>query len=213
MSLNDRIRWKALERRTATAYFAAGVTFLVSIVLTVQEVLPLLNTAGALLVVGGLLATFAGLFGTYPWVKDAAPRLARIGLATTVVASSAITALFVVVVGSNLLFGTPIQGAGSPSAAPVLFMVTLVSAGVSFLLYGIAALRTGVPSRAIGALMLTPALAWPGYMAAHHLVGEQISYLPLVVFAIVSVVFLTIGHRLSSTPSVDTAESPSDSAA
>lgn len=211
MSKTVNIPWKSLEGQAATAFLVAGVLFPVGLVLTVQDASSILDTVSPFLAVGALVATFVGLFGMYPRLAEPAPKTALAGVLSATVALLAIVTLLVSVVGSALLFGTSLQG--EVGIAPVMFLLTLVTAGLSFLLFGVAGLRTGVPSRVVGALMLVPAVAWPGYMAVDRLLPGDIRFLPIAVFAVVALALLGVGYRLWTEPApVDRRERDSEPA-
>ena len=112
-------------------------------------------------------------------------------------------------VGSALLLGTPMQG--EIGVAPVLFLLGLVTAGLSFLTFGVTSVRTRVPWRTVRMHLLIPAVAWPGYMAVDRLLPGDIRFLPLVVFSVVSLVLLAIGYLLrTGPPPVDRRERESE---
>jgi hypothetical protein len=209
MSETITVPWGSLEKGAAPAFIIAGVAFLVGLVLTVQDAVSVLNTLSAFLAAGALLTTFVGLLGMYPRLDDSAPRLALVGVLAAAVALVSVTTLLAYVVGSALLLGTPMQG--EIGIAPVLFLLGLVTAGLSFLTFGVASVRTRVPSRTVGMLLLIPAVAWPGYMAVDRLLPGDIRFLPLVVFAVVALVLLAIGYLLrTGTAPVDRRERESE---
>lgn len=186
---------ESLAKWTPTAFLAAGVLFLLGLGLTVQEMSSIANTLSPFVAVAAFIATFIGLFGLYTWLAETDSRLPLAGLLLAALALLSVLVLLVYVVGSNLLLGTPLQGEGVPAGINILFLLTPVSAGLSFLVYGVASLLTSTPSQVVGVLMMVPVLAWPGYVVVEQVLGV-VDLNPIAVFVVVAVTLLVIGYLL-----------------
>jgi hypothetical protein len=145
-------RWDSFERWSATAFLTAGVLWLLDTVLLGIELfagVSILGTPGPLnpvLYVSGVVAAIVGLLGLYPGLSGRMPRLARISAGLVVVAGAATVVLLVWFVTVTLL--------NRPDPPGVLLILSILVAALGLLLFGIAGVRTGVPSRAVGLLVL-----------------------------------------------------------
>lgn len=186
---------KRLESWTSTAFLVAGALFLVALGLTVQELSTAAQAVSPFIAIGAFVATFVALFGMYSRLPGPNSTFAIAGVFTAALAVISVLSQLVYVVGSHLLLGTALQGRNSPPAATVLFLVILVSFGLSFLFYGIASLRNGDTPGMIGGLMLVIVLVWPGYAVLEQVLG-LIDFNPIAIFFLVAFALLAIGHLL-----------------
>lgn len=215
----DRVRarwWQSLERWSATVFLVAGGVWFVLLALAVYEA-HFRHANGAVLSMTDLLlllataAALVALLGFYPQVSAQAPRL-----------TDACAVLLVIGVGSFLIytFGIllgvftnrarelsylywrsiveSIDTGGSTGStttvADFFWIVVLLAILLGFLVFGIVSLRSRIPSRSVGVLMLLPAAA----VLVHALAGAVID-MPdpvLAEWAVISVVLLAVGYRL-----------------
>jgi hypothetical protein len=141
---------KSIKQYTAMAFVIAGVGrignetvhhFGTAVGLPVSDVVLDLTL---LLTYGGALL---GLLGIFFLTDDLLPRLSRTGVLLIGLTSGSIIAS---------LFGTYVIGGESPQGILLLIPVSFyVFSTLSFLVFGIASLRTRVPSRGVGYLLLT----------------------------------------------------------
>lgn len=171
-----------VKEYSSTLFFGAGVLMLAALSISQLRDLSVLsspqwvhNLLGPL----GVAFTAYGLLVFYPWVADAAPRLARASAGLSLIASGAISVAILGASGAAVLTETTITS--PPDWVPVFYFLTIVCLSLGFLLYGIASVRTRVPSRSVGLAMLVPAV-----MLAALFIGETMfgltAYLPRVVF-------------------------------
>lgn len=99
-------------------------------------------------------AVALGLLGIYSRLAEASPRLSRAGL---VAVGITVVSIAVAVVGKSL-FGAEPSGVGALVSIVVSVSFYLCSS-LSFLLFGIACVRTRVPSRTVGYLLLVAVLS------------------------------------------------------
>lgn len=207
-------RWESLSKHTSTLFFGAGILLLAAMSISQLRATTLLssprwlhNFIGPL----GVAFTAYGLVVFYPWVADAAPRLARAGAAVSMVAGGAIS---VAIVGASIaavLTGSTMTD--PPGWIPILYFSCIVSLSVGFLLYGVASVRTHVPSRSVGLAMLSPAVLLFALFVGEGVLGVQ-GYLPRIVFIATPVYLLVLGYIVrTGTSAVDREETPIESPA
>lgn len=153
----------------------------------------------------GLWFVFGGLIGLYPRVADQSPRLSTGGLWTSGVAWVAWT---VTLSASILVDLTSERTLADPGSwGPPLLAGAFVLAVLSFLVYGIASTRSGVPSRTVGFLLLIPVAALLGQavlLVSKIVTGEVVAVLQLGFGAVTAVVLFAVGYLLRS----ETGEAP-----
>lgn len=156
MAYVDNARWESLERWSATAFIVAGALFLITSILFGSETITDISHPWwltGLFGLSGLLASFTGLAGVYPQLTDRAPRVARAGVTTMVIAGIALVAFPLCQIGKT--WGLDLQ-----PLPIVVFLLAILGTIGGFLLFGIASLRTRVPSRAVGGLLLATATSF-----------------------------------------------------
>lgn len=139
----------------------------------------------------GHLVALVGLVSLYPALVDRLPRLARMAVAVAVVP----------LVGWALLSGTQLLtvagiGASLTEAIPaVLSLLVIGSTIFAYTLFGIATVHVGTDARAVGALVLAPAvllttlLVTVAVTSASALVG-------VIIGGGLALVLLALGYRL-----------------
>lgn len=95
-----------------------------------------------------------GLLGIYSHLAEASPRLARAGLVAVVIT---VVSIVLAIVGKGL-FGAEPTGVGA-LVSIVLSVSFYLCSSLSFLLFGVACVRTRVPSRTVGYLLLVAVLS------------------------------------------------------
>lgn len=139
-------RKASLASVSALAFVVAGLGVLANEVLHQLGSIPVIMDLTILITYGGVTL---GLLGIYSRVAEASPHLSRAGL---VAVGITVVSIAVAVVAKGLL------GAEPSGVAVILSMIVSVSfylcSSLSFLLFGVACVRTRVPSRAIGYLLL-----------------------------------------------------------
>ncbi|MFB6137623.1 MAG: hypothetical protein ABEJ42_04700 [Halobacteriaceae archaeon] len=183
--------WHRLERRAATCFLVGGMLLVGSPTHIVLEefvgvALPTWFVAG--IVLTGLVAVFLGVLGVTRSLRAPAPTLALASAVLAAVAAVEVTALLAWIFGAALPAGTDWLGGGPPDAA---FVAVAVTATLAFVGAGGGSLRTGVPSRRVGALLLLAASPWLGTLGATAVWGSAVPpwvallvYLPVPVAAL-----------------------------
>lgn len=150
-------RGGSAERRSSIAFFVAGVVWLGDTLLLGLELFRLFPSGllNSGLVLTGLICSLLGLICLFRRLADQAPRLA---LASTGVAVAGGAAIVVQIVwGTVAMLVTAIS---SPPGITTLLLGLLALGG--FVAFGITSLYTGIPSRLIGVLFFTYAIAFVG---------------------------------------------------
>lgn len=210
MPIFDTSVWSALERRSGDAFLIAGVLLLASpthIVLESFLNVPLPTWLVASVILPGLIATLIGLGGLYPQLSNRASWAAGIGGVFTTLAGVTLLVLFGWIIGDGVLTATTGTTVGSPPA--FVFLSLPVTMTLAFLLFGIAGLRDAVPSRRVGALLLSFALPWLVVLAATPVYGSAFPrWLTLAIYGPIPVVMLATGYTLRM-DSLSTVRGPS----
>lgn len=191
-------RWKSLEERRAMAFLVAGVLWLADTVLlgielfTGVSILGTPGTVNPILYMSGLVAAIVGLLGFYPELAGRTPRLARISAVLVAVAGVAISVLLVWLVTVTLL--------GQPDPPGVLLILSLLVVVLGFILFGIASVQTGVPSRTVGFLVLAiPTTLFAGLVLGYVLYsGDSPDWTSPAIGVVMSLLLLAIGVLLRS---------------
>lgn len=198
-------RWDSLEPWSPTLFLVAGP--LVLVVLTVELIrwltgVTIPEVAYWPLFPLGMGLSLVGLIGLYPSLVGRARRLALTGLALGLLGVVALlggTAVLVVTAPPGPYPGN----LGVPGIAFLLGLLVFVPA---FGLYGVAALRTGTPSRRIGALLLVVSLvqfvellgALFVFPSADGAIAYSASYLlfETVTYGTIVTAMITVGYTL-----------------
>lgn len=200
MSIVSTRRGGSLEQWSPTVFLVAGVLWLVdTVLLSIEHFagVSILGTPGAVnpvLYVSGLVAAIIGLLGFYPRLADRTPRLARISAGLVAVAGAAISIQLVWFVIATLL------NQPDPPGGPL--MLSILVAALGFILFGIATLRTGVPSRAVGLLLLAvPAALLGGFLLVFVIYGgNSPDWTSPAIGIVMSVLLLVIGYLSRTEP-------------
>lgn len=196
MAPSSSLSWASLENNRARAFIIAGVLWLADTTLLGLELfadLSLLGTRGPvnpILYMSGLVAAIMGLLGFYPGLARRTRRLARLSLGVTALAGI-LVATFLTWFLASTLFNVP---------GPVGFLGILmfVVVALSFFLVGIATVRTSVPTRAIGVLVLVIPTAIVVWLTIGFAVygGDVPAWMSPAIGAVMTVLLFAIGARL-----------------
>lgn len=192
--------WESLETGSARAFFAGGVTFVFAAVLNVVTVVTgaerLSLMVGEAFIAAGWFGGLVGLLGLYPVLRDRSRWLTRAGAVFAVV--GAVT-MVVLAVASLVAF---VQGGGVgdlPVPFIFLFPGLVIGSLLAFVSFSVASLRSDVPSRNVGVLLLVPALVFStNFFILPIIVGTGPAP-PEIIFAVTSIlalVMLAIGYLL-----------------
>ncbi len=202
---DTRVGWRLFERWSGTAFITGGGLLLAYTTLVGLETFTAVSApgwVGGLLSGFGLVAPLVGMLGFYPRLADRVPRLAR---ASATVLSAAAVAVFLITVWgvcAELLA----EAAGTEFSSPpgVVLVASLGLVALGFLLVSTASLWTDVPTRAVGALLLTIVGVNVVYFVAVAVYGAaRPDWLNIVITGAHPVLFLAIGYVLP-TASVST---------
>ena len=146
------VPWDSLGQWRATVFLVAGGLMLGFVASNGVEAFTTAQPptwVNTLFVSPALIAAAVGLLGFYPLLADRVPRLALASAAVVTVAGIAATALFVVTTVDGLMPGLELP------FFPV-YLLTLLTTILGFVLVGLASLWSGVPSRTVGLFVLGP---------------------------------------------------------
>lgn len=156
-------RWESLEQWSPTAFLVAGAALFGGFFLRAGELIAVGEQFQAvpewffaIFTLIGVIAVSIGLIGFYPYVADRSPWLALGGVIAAAIGGLSI----VLAVGGSIVLDLLgilafTAGEGNPVLL-ALFFLFIIGLLLSFLLYGIASVRTRSPSLVIGALLLVP---------------------------------------------------------
>lgn len=196
MSTSTTARWEVLETWSGRAFVAAGVLLLSTAVLFGFETftgVALPAWSMGLSGVAGLLAGFVGLAGLYPGLADRTPRLAHAGLGSVTVGTIAIVVFPLCQLAKT-------SGIGLPAPPFILLLVFMAATVLGFLLFGVACLRTGVYSSAVGVLILAIASSFLVVFAGDLALGGSPAWLNFATNGVQAVLLMAIGYVLPSEP-------------
>lgn len=199
-------RWETLARWSAAAFVTAGLFRLVNMVLSnLGTVVDASSPEWALDLTlhVAFLAALAGLLALSPRLADRAPRPTRAGVAVVLLAAASqiVTGVAEYVIGAEQ----------PPDPFGILAVVALVLAPLGFLLFGAVSLRTRVPSRAVGLLLLLVVVSYLVLFGAVALQNEVLFRVTGVLFALAT---LGVGYCLrAETAPPDPAGAAPDSTA
>jgi hypothetical protein len=175
MALGSTHQRESLKRWTALAFGVAAVAGIGNEVLThlgTAQGAPAPEWALDLTLVLTFGGALVGLLGIYAMVTELSPRLSRVGLLAVGLTGGSIIAS---IVGKFLVGGESPQG--------ILLVIPLtfyMFSTLSFLIFGIASLRTHVPSRTVGYLLLTVVVSRVITVAGMGELGSALFILPLL---------------------------------
>jgi hypothetical protein len=113
-----------------------------------------------------------GLLGVYTLTVDRAPRLSRLGVLLVGLTSGSIVASLV---------GKYLVTIGDPQSIKLLLSLSFYACStLSFLVFGIVSLRTRVPSRTVGYLLLTVVVSRAAIVAGQVELGAVLFVLPML---------------------------------
>lgn len=196
MVANDTGPWESLERRSATAFLAAGVIFAVdaalvgSVIAGAGDQLMLLGQA---LIAAGWTAGFVGLLGLFPGLADRSRRLARAGAVLVGIG----VVVFVGMGIASLAYFTGVLSGDFSALVPVFLPGVIIGSVLGFLTFGAATLRTDLHSRSVGALVVMLGLV-PVVNILSGVAGIQSLTATLVIVAGLSLGNLALGYLLRS---------------
>lgn len=182
--------WELLEKRSPTAFLAAGVLFFGFVVASVISGFTDIGGSWVLIAEGGtgilgLVVAIVAVVGLYPKLRDRAPYMS-LGAVLAFVAS---------VAGLIIAVGWRINAPSVPMALTLLFSLSVLLIALGFLLFAVACLRTQTPSRTVGSLLLVPVVMWIWHYAAFAMFGSN--YLLTVIdYVVITTAFLAIGYHL-----------------
>lgn len=193
MLSNDTKLWGTLERWSVAAFIVAGIVRLMNmsisqINLSTELAVPSWALSWTLTV--AYVALIVALLGLYPRLVDRSPWLSRVGILTIALAA----------VGQLGIIGVELLLAGEvpPGPLEMLPLLVLVFTPLSFLLFGVASLRTGAFSGAIGVLMLVAAGSMVGLVAGVFVLDNlQVLRISTGMY---SIAVMAIGYLLHTSP-------------
>jgi len=193
-------KWQPVAERSATLFLAGGGLLLVSATLFTVQALTPLSVEGLLTGLTGflgILLSYVGMLGLYPWFVTRTPRLAHAGVVLVALPTTVIAVLLVWGVATHLPVGAvPAPMDVLPDIGRVLVATFLLFAGGAGV-FGGASLRTGIPSRTTGVLLLGFAAMWVVLLGASSVYGSTFpAWLDALTFGLMAIALLGIGQSL-----------------
>lgn len=139
----------------------------------------------------GWMVALVDLLGLYPGVADRSRWLSRIGAICATIG----VIVFTILSRLSLAFYVRVVEGSTQNLVPLILPGVILGGVLSFLLFGIATLRTDVYSRAIGILLLLPPLIVV-LNIFDGTTGLDSQYFLLRIVSCLLVVMLVIGFRL-----------------
>lgn len=183
--------WNSLEQWSATAFLVAGLLFVASAAVTVVDIAvgaeQLRLQLGQATVGAGWIAGLIGLLGLYPrhvdrdrWPVRVGAVFVAIGLVGYLIMTVGVLAIFSGVPESDL---EPLE--------PVFLPMMLVGSVLTFPLFGLASLRVGNHSRAVGALLIGQTIVFGANVASPS--SAEVVFVVLVALVLIN---LGVGYLL-----------------
>lgn len=200
MPIVSKQRWRSLERTSPTLFLIAGGFFLINAVLIVGGITTgserMTTLLGETFNAAGWALALVGLLGLYPGVNEQNRWLSRIGAICATIG----VVVFTVLSGLSLAFYVRIIEGSIQTLVPLILPGVFLGGVFSFLLFGIASLRTDVYPRTTGILLLLPPL-----IVVLNIIGGATGlgsqYFLLGIVSGLLVVMSVIGFRLRSSSS------------
>lgn len=178
----------SLERWSPTLFLAAGgLTLVYSSLYGAEAFLGTYPAARAFVGPVGYVVAFAALLGLSPTVADRRPWMARAGAVLAVLGAAGF--LLTIVARAGVV---PEDAAWVGAGQLVLILVGMT---LSFLVFGVASLRSGVYSGAVGVLLLMPA-AVMGLNLSVVVAGLSSAEARFIVSGLWGLSFLALGFTL-----------------
>ena len=208
--VTNRVPWESFEQWSATGFLVGGGLMTVFWALISLAVFMDIESPQGLFATAALVATFIGLLGLYPTLSDQSSRAARAGVGLLSVTTVGVFVIFVWILASRILL---VAGMDVPALPPgIIIGPTVGGYALTVLLFGVASLWTGVPSRMVGVLLLAifgvfalPPIAgiiWGGYPA---------EWMAVIVSGLQAVAILSVGYILrTDSASTDHTETSAD---
>lgn len=198
--------WKSLAGRSSMLFLAGGGLLFVTTALVAVELVTPLSTQGPLTGVTsftGLILSYVGLLGLYPWFAGRTPRAARAGFALVAFPTLMLAMILVWGLASHLPIGAVPSPVGVVPGFGMVFVMTFLLFAVGMGVFGVASLRTGVPSRVTGLLLLVLAATWGVLLGASGVYGVKFpTWLDALTFGVRAIVLLGIGYSLKGEASL-----------
>jgi hypothetical protein len=188
-----------LEQWSPVGFIVGGLGFLLALVPLLMD--SMTSVAVPEIVVSVVVVptmaviSLVALPGFYRYVADGSPRLAFAGFVAAAVAAASITLVTVGKVGLDLL---GIVGFTEEGPLVAGFFLWMLGFFLSMLLYGLASIRSGEPSRVVGLLLLV-VIVEPGTTLLNDVVGLDLGIVLLyATLAVAGGAFLGVGYLLRS---------------
>lgn len=202
MRRDSRSLWASLETGRSTAFLVGGLMWVLDTTLLGIELfagVSILGTPGPLnpmLYISGTVAACVGLLGFYPELADRMPRTAR--------ASGAVVAGAGGLLSLSLLWFIAVTLLNRPDPPFALLVLGILGVALGFVLFGFAGIRTGVPSRTVGILLLSVVATIIGWLALGFIVygGAPPAWTSPAVGTVMSLLLLGTGYTLRAGQSI-----------
>lgn len=189
--------WSQLEPWSPIGFLAAGVGFLIALVLLVVDQVVTVTIPEIFIAIFAVPSFFAltvlALPGFYPYVAEASPRLALAGVVAAIVGAASLT---LTTVGKIALHFLGVIGFTEEGPLLAGFFLLLIAFFLSVLFYGLASTRTGEPSRSVGILLLVITVE-PAVTLLNDLLGIDVAlFTAFATLGVSGLAFVAIGYIL-----------------
>ncbi|MFB6187669.1 MAG: hypothetical protein ABEI86_12495 [Halobacteriaceae archaeon] len=195
MSYINRAMKKSLVKWNSMFFLLAAILFLVNAIIVVigmfLESAQMIKLLGETFNAAGWAVGLLGLLGLYQEIADQSRILSRVGVVCATIGVIVFTALS----GLTFSYFIGILNGNIESLIPLILPGTIIGGVLSFLLFGIASLRTQVLPRTIGILLLSPPLIIISNITT-GILGFDSTYILLGVIGALLFVMASIGFKL-----------------
>lgn len=202
-----RPRWDSLAQRSAILFLAGGGLLVVTAALFTIQALTALSTEGMLTGVTGfigIILSYIGLLGLYPWFATRTPRLAHAGVVLVALPTLVVAVLLVWGVATHLPVGSVPSPIDVLPGIGLVFVATFLLFAVGIGVFGVASLWTAIPSRVTGVLLLGLAGTWVVLLGASSVYGSKFpAWLDALTFGMMAIALSGIGQSLRTGPHPD----------
>lgn len=195
--------WQSLETWSPRAFVAAGLLFVGHAVVRGVEAFTAVTPPPDVFGPAGYLVAIVGLFGVYRTLATRMPRVARVAAVGAMIPA----------IGWGTIVGWGLgEAAGVVAPLPAVvpeafFIVIVVTTALTYVLFGVASLRTDPQSRTIGLLLLAPPAVLVALITGAVIIGATSTIGPVLIGSGLALAHFAIGGALRS------GDAPTDSVA
>lgn len=200
-------KWRTLAEQSAMLFIVGGGLLLVTSALFAVQALTPVSTEGVLTGVTGFLGiilSYIGLLGLYPWFATRTPQLARASFVLVALPTIIVVVLLVWGVATHLPVGAVPSPVNVVPEIGSILVATFLLFAVGISLFGLASLQSGFPSGTAGVLLMGLAATWAVLLVASSVYGSKFpAWLDALTFGAMGIALSGIGHSLRTGAPID----------